>query len=328
VVVVPRSSLLRLLLLALLWGSSFLWIKIALNGLSPVQITVGRLVLGAAFLLAMCALTRLRLPGGRNLWGHLLVASLAGNAIPFALFSFGERTIDSGLAGVLNATTPLWTLLFALLVRQERRPTPLRIAGLAVGFGGTLLILAPWQTTGGSLGGALLCMSAAVCYGMSLVYGARYLVNRGINPVALAAAQITAAAGWAVLATPVIGLQPMRLDPLVVVAIALLGLLGTGYAFVLINRLLVEEGPTGTATVTYLLPVIAVLLGAVFLDEALGPRVLAGMVVVLIGVMLAQRRPRPAVITPGDGPRPSGTARSGWTAASCAAPTTRASRPS
>jgi drug/metabolite transporter (DMT)-like permease len=295
---VAQASMLRLVLLALMWGSSFLWIKIALGGLGPMQITVGRLTLGAAFLLTMCAVTRLRLPSDRTLWGHLLFVSLVGNAVPFALFSFGEQTVDSGLAGVLNATTPLWTAAVALLLRQERRPGPMRIVGLALGFAGTVLILAPWQGAGGSLRGALLCMSAATCYGVALVYSARFIVNRGIKPVAIAAAQISAAAGWALLATPLFELQPIHVDLTVTVAVVVLGLLGTGYAFVLVNRLLLDEGATSTSTVTYLLPVIAVLLGAVTLSEALNPRVLAGMVIVLAGVMLAQRKPRVAATVP------------------------------
>jgi drug/metabolite transporter (DMT)-like permease len=290
--------MLRLVLLALMWGSSFLWIKIALDGLGPVQITQGRLVLGAAFLLALCAATRLRLPSGATIWGHLLVVGLFANALPFALFSYGERSIDSGLAGVLNATTPLWTALVALLVRQERRPAALRVAGLALGFVGTLLILAPWQGTVGSLGGALLCLLAAACYGVMFVYGSRFVVNRGFSPVALAAGQITAAAGWSLLAAPLVGIPPMHLDAAVAVAVVILGLAGTGYAFVLVNRLLIDEGPTSASTVTYLLPVIAVLLGAVTLGEALPVRVLVGMVVVLAGVMLAQRKPRGAVPSP------------------------------
>ena len=286
--------MLRLVLLALMWGSSFLWIKIALDGLGPIQITQGRLIFGAGFLLVLCAATRLRLPRGRAVWGHLLVVSLVGNTVPFALFSYGERTVDSGLAGVLNATTPLWTAVVALLLQQERRPGPMRIAGLALGFAGTLLILAPWQGSGGTLRGGLLCLLAAICYGVTLVYSTRFVVNRGISPVALAAGQISAAAGWSLLATPLFGVPPWQVDARVAIAVVVLGLLGTGYAFVLVNRLLIDEGATSTATVTYLLPVIAVLLGAVALGESLGPRVLVGMVIVLAGVMLAQRRRRPA----------------------------------
>lgn len=277
-----------------MWGSSFLWIKIALDGLGPVQITQGRLLLGAAMLLALCAVRRLRLPAGRALWGHLLVLSLFGNAVPFALFGYGEQTVDSGLAGVLNSTTPLWTALAALVARQERRPGPQRVAGLALGFAGTVVILAPWHSTAGSLRGALLCLVAAVCYGVTLVYSSRFVVNRGVHPLALAAAQISAATGWALLAAPVTGVAPRHLTPGVAAAVAVLGLLGTGYAFVLVNRLLMDEGPTSTATVTYLLPAVAVLLGALTLGERPGPRVLAGMLVVLAGVMLTQRRPHPA----------------------------------
>lgn len=286
-----RISLLRIVLLGLAWGSSFLWIKIALNGLSPVQITLGRLGLGAAFLLVLCAVTRLRLPSAPAVWGHLLVVSLVANALPFALFGYGELTVDSGLAGVLNATVPLWTLLLALLTRQERWPSAARLLGLGLGFGGTLLILAPWQA-GGTLIGALACAGAAICYGVSLVYTARFVVNRGLPPAGVAAVQITLATGWTLLATPFLGLQPVRLDPLIVLSIAVLGLVGSGYAFVLVNRLVADEGPTSASTVTYLLPVIAVLLGAVTLGEQLPLRVLAGMVIVLIGVMLSQRNPR------------------------------------
>jgi drug/metabolite transporter (DMT)-like permease len=295
--VVARTSMLRLLLLALMWGSSFFWIKIALRGLGPVQLTQGRLLLGATFLLSLCAASRLRLPRGRTAWRHLLILSLIANAVPFALFSYAEQTIDSGLAGVLNATTPLWTAAAALLARQERHPGPVRIAGLVLGFAGTLLILAPWHGSGGSLGGALLCLLAAVCYGAAFVYSSRFVVNAGFNPIALAAGQIGAAAGWSLLATALTGVAPMHLDATVAVAAVVLGFLGTGYAFVLVNRLLIDEGPTSTSTVTYLLPVIAVLLGAVVLGEALSPRVLVGMVIVLAGVTLAQRKPR-AVPTP------------------------------
>lgn len=293
-----HASSLRLALLTLMWGSSFLWIKIALEGLSPAQVTLGRVALGAACLIVLCWVTGLRLPTGRTAWVHVLVISLFGNAIPFMLFSVGEQTVDSGLAGVLNATTPLWTAVFALLARQERRPSLSRVTGLALGFAGTVLILAPWHGAGGTLAGALACVSAAVCYGLILVYTARYVVPLGIPPVALSAAQIGSATGWMLLATPFVGLQPVHLDPMVVLSIALLGLFGTGYAFVLYNRLIAEVGPTNASTVTYLLPAVAVLLGAVALDEPLNLRVLLGMAVVLVGVMLTQRRTRAAAAAP------------------------------
>jgi drug/metabolite transporter (DMT)-like permease len=324
---VARPSLLRLLLLASIWGSSFLWIKIGLDGLSPAQLTLGRVAFGSAFLLLLCLLTGRRLPTGRVVWAHIAFVALAGNAVPFTLFGIGEQTVDSGLAGVLNATTPLWTAVIAILAGQERRPSRQRIFGLALGFAGTVLIVAPWQGGGGSLAGALACTAAAACYGVALVYSARFLISRGIPAVALSAAQITTATGWMLLATPLFGWQPVRLSWPVALAVFVLGVLGSGYAFVLINSLIADDGPTTASTVTYLLPVIAVLLGAVVLGESLGLRVLAGMVVVLAGVFAAtggyRRRP-----TPAGGRPPSGTARTGWRAASSAAPTTRVSPPS
>jgi drug/metabolite transporter (DMT)-like permease len=295
---VTRSSVLRLLLLALVWGSSFLWIKIGLDGLSPTQLTLGRLALGAAFLLTLCLITGRRLPAGWVVWGHIAVIALVGNALPFTLFAIGEQTVDSGLAGVLNATTPLWTALIAMVAGQESRPGPRRTLGLGLGFAGTALIVAPWQA-GGSLVGALACLAAAMCYGVALVYSARYVISRGVSAVTLSAAQVSVATGWMLLATPVAGWPSVRLSVPVVLAVAVLGVLGTGYGFVLINRLIADDGPTTASTVTYLLPVIAVLLGAVVLDEALHLRVLAGMAVVLVGVYaVVSGGQRPRVVPP------------------------------
>lgn len=300
--------MLRLAALALLWGSSFLWIKIALDGLSPVQVAFARMALGAAFLLSLCLATRLRLPRPGRIWLHLAVVAGVGQATPFVLFGVGEQTVSSGLAGVFNATTPLWTVIVALLVRQERRIGITKLAGLAVGFGGTVLILAPWQSAAGTLAGSLACIAAAMCYGVSIVYSSRFVLGRGVTPLAVATLQITMGAGILALATPAFGWQPVELDAAVAGSIVVLGLAGTGYAFVLLNRLIADLGPTSASTVTYLLPVIAVLLGAVVLGEELTARVLAGMVVVLVGVGLTQhggRNRRAPTAPPGAAAPPS-----------------------
>ncbi len=148
-------SLARLVLLALLWGSSFLWIKLALDGLSPVQLVLVRLALGAAVLAVIVRIRRLRLPRDRTTWIHLTIAALVANAIPYLLFAIGEQTVSSSLAGALNATTPLWTLGIGLAARTERQVTPLRVLGLLVGFTGALVILAPWTAPSpGTIGGA------------------------------------------------------------------------------------------------------------------------------------------------------------------------------
>src|SRR3954451_4443896 len=132
--------MLRLAGLALLWGSGFLWIKLALRGFTPVQIVLVRLALGA-LVLAPIALSRgMRFPQDRKTWGHLLVAALVANVIPYTLFGIAERTVGSNVAGVLNATTPLWTVLVAYLAGTDRKVSVWRGAGLALGFAGTVLI--------------------------------------------------------------------------------------------------------------------------------------------------------------------------------------------
>jgi drug/metabolite transporter (DMT)-like permease len=280
------GSLARLTLLAAIWGSSFVWIKIGLRALTPMQITFVRLLLGAGIVLAICAARGLRLPRGRALWAHFTVVAVVGNVLPFFLFGIGERHVDSQLAGILNATTPLWTVLVALLAGTERRMSAGRAAGLGLGFAGTLVIFAPWQT-GGSLGGALACLAASASYGLLFVYAGRYLAGRGLSPLVLSAGQLTAATVLSAAALPLGWRAPhWRADS--AGALVVLGLLGTGIAYLLNYRLITDDGPTLASTVTYLIPVMAVLFGAAALGESLNARVLAGMVVVLAGVGLVR----------------------------------------
>jgi drug/metabolite transporter (DMT)-like permease len=284
-------------LLALFWGSSFLWIKMGLASFTPVQMTFVRLVLGAAVLVALCYGRRSRLPRDRRLWGHLTVAALIGNAIPFTLFAIGEKTVDSGVAGVLNATTPLWVLLIAIVLRSERNLSVTKVSGLVLGFLGTLLIFSPWEAEIAGWG-ALIILVAAICYAVSFAYIGRFVSGRGVAPIALSASQILAATGLTALALPVQGLDAIHLRWDAAIAVGVLGVFGTGFAFALNYRLITDEGPTNAATVGYLLPVVSVLLGALFLGEALTPHVIAGMVVVLGGVALTRVRRRPVEVAP------------------------------
>ncbi len=299
------ATLVRMGLLALFWGSSFLWIKLALVSLSPVQITLVRVALGAAVLVVLCYASRERLPKDRSVWLHLVVAALFGNAIPFVLFAVGEQTVDSGIAGVLNATTPLWVLVLGIVIGSERGLTAVRLGGLVLGFGGTLLIFAPWQSSELLSWGALAILAAAMSYAVSFSYIGRHLSGRGTAPIALSAAQILTATGLTALAVPVGGLQPVHFELGAVLAVIVLGVFGTGFAFALNYRLITDEGPTNAATVGYLLPVVSVLLGALALDEELNPRVIAGMVVVLAGVAMTRiRRQVPAPVATVPAPVP------------------------
>ncbi|MFR9731469.1 DMT family transporter [Saccharopolyspora sp. MS10] len=285
------ASYLRLGALALLWGASFLLIKVALGALSPVQVAFTRIALGATVLLLLCALRGARPGGDRRLWLHVAVAGLFASALPWALLGIGERTVDSGLAGALNATTPLWTVLIGYVAGTQRRLPPRALAGLGLGFAGALLISAPWHGAAAGLG-VLACLGAAASYGVAYVHIGRNLAGRpgAPAPLALAAMQLTAATGIAALALPLDGLPAVRFAPLPLLAVAVLGVFGTGVGFALNYRLIADEGPTAASTVTYLMPVVSVLLGTLVLDERLGWRVLLGMALVLAGVALNRRR--------------------------------------
>ncbi|MGW0942361.1 DMT family transporter [Streptomyces sp. NPDC002623] len=284
------SSALRMAALALFWGSGFLWIKLALtHGLTPAQITIIRCALGTAVLLLLAHRAGQGLPRSRTVWRHLAVAALFCNAIPFALFAVGEQHLDSGLAGVLNATTPLWSLLIGITLGTDRTTHPARLTGLFLGFAGTVLIFAPWHHEGLLTWPALALLAAAASYAVAFAYMARHLTTQDA-PLAMSAAQLLAATAWTTLALPTA--TAFHPDITALLAVTALGVLGTGVTFYLNYRLIADEGPTTAATVGYLLPVVSIALGAAILDEHIGPRVLAGMAVVLLGVALTRAKER------------------------------------
>ncbi|MFI6785143.1 DMT family transporter [Micromonospora sp. NPDC050276] len=283
----------RVSVLALLWGSTFLWIELALDALTPVQVTISRCALGSAALLIACLTAGRRLPRDARTWGHLLVAAFFCNALPFAMFSIGQQTIDSGVAGVLNATTPLWSVLIGVLSKSERGIRPVRLGGLLLGFAGVVMIFAPWQLTGPVGWAALAIVVAAASYAVGFAYIGHHLVGRGIPTISLSTAQLIAATGLTALTLPAGGLTPIEISPKTLITVVILGVVATGATFHLTYRIIAAEGATNAATVGYLLPVVSVALGAVVLDEALSLRIAAGMVVVLVGVGLTRRPERP-----------------------------------
>lgn len=291
-----RSAWLRLGVLAGIWGCSFLFIKVALEGLSPPQVVLGRMTAGTAALLVVAAARRQRLPTDPVLWFHLTLFSVLGNLLPFLLFAWGEQRVSSSRAGVLNATTPLFTLMAAIVFLPHERPTRSRIVGLLVGFAGVVVVVAPWASTGGdhahgdAVSGQLACLLAAALYGLGFVYTSKFLAWRGVAPGVLAAAQLLAGTVLLGLLTPVIGWEPVDLNVRVVLSVLTLGAVGTGIAYLLYHSLLRDAGATSTSLVTYLIPVTAVTLGVVVLDEPLTWNLFVGAVVVILGVALAEGR--------------------------------------
>lgn len=285
---VNRSAAMRLGLLAAIWGTSFLLIKVALHGLTPVQIVLGRMALGAATLLVVLCLAGERLPSGRRTWASLAFVGVIANVVPFFLIAWGEQYVGSGLAGIYNATTPLFTLLAATAALPEERPTVAKAAGLVVGFGGVLLVLAPWRGLGhAALAGQLACLGAAACYAVAITYTRRYLSGSGHPPVVLAAGQLVAATVVVAALVPLWATGSVSLPPRVLGSVVVLGALGTGIAYLLFYRLIGEIGATAASTVTYLVPVVAVSLGVAVLGEAVAWNDFVGAAVVLVGVAVA-----------------------------------------
>jgi drug/metabolite transporter (DMT)-like permease len=290
----------RFLVLALLWGSSFTLIKEALAGLSPAQLVLARLVLGAAVLLSVAAVRRVGLPRGAPVWGHLAAAALFGNVIPFLLLSYGERSAGAGIAGVLVGATPLLTLTVAAFALAEERATTRKLTGLLVGFAGLVVVVAPWRTELGSTGGELACFGAAVSYAIGFVYVRKFLSPRHLAPMSLAAGQLSAAVVLQAAVSPFLQWGAVTLTPRVTVSIVLLGVLSTGLAYVLYFRLIGEVGATTASAVNYVVPIAAVAVSAILLDEPITANVVVGGVIVLAGMAYAEnrlRRPRTAAST-------------------------------
>jgi drug/metabolite transporter (DMT)-like permease len=288
---VTRSALPRIGLLALIWGSAFLWIKLADRGFSPVEVTLARLALGAAVLFAIVRIRREAIPRSGLLWVHIAVAALFANAVPYLLFAVAEQTVDSSIAGIINATTPLWTVVLALAVRHQKSVTSWQAAGLIVGFAGAVLIFTPWHSASGLVSaGGLECLAASISYAVSYIYMDRFLARRGIGSVLLSACQLLAASVMLAIALAVTGVQTPHVTAENVAAIAVLGIVGTGFAYVLNYQIITSEGATVASTVTYLLPVVAIALGVLVLGESVTVAVLVGIALVLIGVALTRRK--------------------------------------
>ncbi len=288
-----RSPLTRLAILGGIWGCSFLFIKVALDGLPPLGVALSRTVAGAAVLWVLVGVRRLAVPRQRATWRHLTVLSVFANVLPFVLFAWAEEHVSSGVAGIYNATTPLMTLVIAMAVLPGERPTRERTSGVLLGLAGTVLVLGPWRGVGSnSVLGQLACLAAAASYGVAFVYTRRHVSRLGLSPVVTSACQLTAGVVLLGVAAPAANWEGAYLDGPVLGSVLALGALGTGIAFVINHGLIRDVGPTTASMVTFLIPIVAVALGAVVLDEPVTWNLFAGGVVVILGVALAEGRLR------------------------------------
>ncbi|MFF4548851.1 DMT family transporter [Streptomyces sp. NPDC001435] len=290
----PRARLdwrLRFGALSLIWGFSFLLIKVGTQGYAPFQVTLGRLVFGTAVLAAAMAVKRERLPRGARTWGHLAVAAFLLNALPFSLFAYSELTIPSTLAGICNATSPLWGMALSLVALSEDRPTRVRFAGLGIGFLGVLTVLGAWQGFHGlDATGTAMALLASLSYPIGWIHVRRTLAGTGHSHLAMTGAQLLLATGQLAVVTPLFTSFPGHFSLVPLLAVAALGALGTGLAVLIQYGLVAEVGPTTAQMVTYFIPVIATAAGVAILGESLRWTTPVGAVIVLAGAALTQVR--------------------------------------
>jgi drug/metabolite transporter (DMT)-like permease len=298
-----RQWLPGLVVLAAIWGSSFLFIKVGVQEMHPAYVTLGRVGSGALALLVALVVMRDKLPRSPRIWLHLNIVTAVGVVLPFTLFGYGEQRISSVLAGIWNAATPLVVLPVAALVFHTERFTTRKVAGLLLGFVGVLVVLGVWQGVGGSqLTGQLMCFAAAVCYGVAIPYQKRFIAGEASSGLALSAGQLLVGTAQAALVAPLLGGAPPNPGSIPIAAVAsvlALGVLGTGLAFLINMRNIRLAGASAASMVTYLVPLFATVVGILVLHEGLAWYQPAGALIVLVGVavsqgLFARRRAAPA----------------------------------
>lgn len=279
-------------MLAAVWGSSFFFVDVGLRALMPTQVVLARLTIGAVVLAIVCLVSRQRLPRGLRTWAHLFVVAMLLCVVPFLLFAWAQQHVPSSVASIINATTPLMTMVVALLALPSERPDRFKVGGLGLGFVGILFVLDPFGGFDGDTGplGYLACLGATLCYGMALVYMRRFVSPRGIAAIPLATAQVGMAAAVMVLLTPFIANQPFALSPALVASMLALGACSTGLAYVWNASIVAHWGATVASTVTYIAPVVGIALGVLALGEMLAWYQPLGAVLVVFGILVSQRR--------------------------------------
>ena len=285
--IMNRADWLILLTLAVIWGGAFFFIGVAVRHVQPLTYVWLRLTIAAA---AMWIYVKAR--GGslglpRQVWGAIVLLAVLNNALPFALFGWGQTHIASGLASILNATTPIWGVVVAHFLTEDERMTPRKIAGVLLGFGGVATMIGPalLSNIGTNALAQVACVTASLCYALAAVWARRFR-RIGIAPIAVTTGQLTAGAAI-MLPVSVFVDQPWThaFPPLSAwAAITALALFCTAFGYVLYFRLIDHAGATNALLVTLLVPPVAIVLGALFLSETLAPQDFIGLALIALGL--------------------------------------------
>lgn len=277
-----------LLFLSVLWGGSFFFIEIAIRSVEPFTLVLIRVALASAMLWLYLFARRERFAVPPGALTAFLVLSLLNNVVPFVLFAWAQKAIDGGLASILNATTPIWGVIVAHLATQDEKATPGKVVGVLLGFAGVAVMIGAdlLRDIGTEVLAQLACLGATLCYALAGVYARRFRAM-GVSPIGVSTGQLTAAA---IVMLPLVLVFESPWTATAPTAAAWAAMLGlalfcTTLAYILYFRLLASAGATNSLLVTFLIPITAILLGALILGEQLAPRHFAGMA--LIGAGLA-----------------------------------------
>jgi len=279
-----------LLVLSVIWGGSFFFIEVSLREMTPLTIVLCRVGVASLVLLGYVYLTGRRLPKSPGLWGAFLIMGVLNNIIPFSLIVWGQTHIDSSLASILNATTPLFSVFLAHFLTRDERLTANRLAGILIGWVGVAVLIGvdSLRGFGAHLIGQIAILGAALSYAFAAIYARRF---RGMSPTVVSAGMLC---GSTVMMLPLAFLieQPFSLTPGATTLAALLSLavISTAFAYIIYFRLLASAGATNSLLVTFLIPVSAILLGVLVLGERPGWNAFGGMALIFVGLIAIDGR--------------------------------------
>ena len=286
-----KSWLPAYLALGLVWGCSFIFIELGLVFLSPFGVTFVRCALGAITLLIFAKARKVELPKGKSIWKKLWVVAMLLNVVPGVLFAFAQQYITSALAGIINATTPLMTLIFMLLIFREEKIKREQVYGLLIGALGVMTVMGVWKELGGNqLIGIIALLIAVSCYGASYPYSTRNVIPLGLKPEALATGQLLMATVTLLPLFIFDGFSSNNYESRSIIAMLCLGIFGSGFAYIWNFSVTAAAGSAIGSTVTYITPVVAVIVGWLYLNEEIAWHEPVGALVVIIGALLSQGR--------------------------------------
>ena len=270
---------------------SFLFIKQGLEFLTPIGVAFGRCSMGALTLVLISKSRGVQLSKDLKIWGHLFVVALLLNVIPGILFALAETKVTSILAGIINAVTPLMTVVAILLIGREEQPKRSQLIGLLVGFTGVATVMGIWNGLGDNpIAYVLLLLLAVSCYGFSFPYARRFVLPYKLEPTEMATMQLLCAAAVLLPGFLIDGIAKDNYQPIPLISMLCLGVFGSGFAYIWNFQIIKEAGSAIASSVTYVTPVVAVIAGIIFLGESITWYEPVGALIVLFGAAIAQER--------------------------------------